>query len=130
MAVYGPIKKYFEIEVNAFQKAHPGRIINQSDVARLFTSAYLKGATPANAISGFRASGIYPSNRHAIAEEHFAPSEVYQLSESPATAPKELPTDPVLAPEEPAADLEHNVVQISAQKETPDQSSLRKCPKC
>ncbi|KAJ2953466.1 hypothetical protein O0L34_g1061 [Tuta absoluta] len=78
VAVYGPIKKYFEAEVNSFQKSHPGRIINQYDVAKLFTSAYLRGATPANAISGFRSSGIYPFDRHAIGDEHFAPSEVYQ----------------------------------------------------
>lgn len=80
VAVYGPIKKYFEIEVNTFQKQHPGRIINQYDIAKLFTGAYLKGATPANAISGFRASGIYPFNSHIIGDEHYAPSEVYQAN--------------------------------------------------
>nr|CAH7729067.1 unnamed protein product [Callosobruchus chinensis] len=50
VAVYGPIKKYFEIEVNVFQKAHPGRVINQFDVARLFSAAYLKGASQGNAM--------------------------------------------------------------------------------
>lgn len=78
VSVYGPIKKFFEIEINAFQKEYPGRVINQFDVAKLFSAAYLKGATPANAISGFRSSGIYPFNRHAISDEHFAPSEVYE----------------------------------------------------
>lgn len=82
IAVYGPIKKYFEIEVNTFQKQHPGRIINQYDIAKLFSGAYLKGATPANAISGFRASGIHPFNSHIIGDEHFAPSEVYQVNAS------------------------------------------------
>lgn len=77
VAIYRPIKKFFEIEVNSFQKQHPGRIINQYDIRRLFTAAYFKGAVPANAISGFRASGIYPFNRHIIGDEHFEPSEVY-----------------------------------------------------
>nr|CAH7740475.1 unnamed protein product [Callosobruchus chinensis] len=72
-------EKYFEIEVNVFQKAHPGRIINKFDVARLFSAAYLKGASQGNATSGFRASGIYPYNRHAISEEYFAPSEIYEF---------------------------------------------------
>lgn len=86
VAVYGPIKKYFEIEVNSFQKEHPGRIINQYDIAKLFTGAYLKGATPGNAISGFRASGIYPLNRHIIGDEHFAPSEVYEINSANTTS--------------------------------------------
>nr|CAH7712514.1 unnamed protein product [Callosobruchus chinensis] len=41
-------EKYFEIEVNVFQKAHPGSI-NQFDVAKLFSAAYLKGASQGNA---------------------------------------------------------------------------------
>ncbi|XP_046968875.1 MFS-type transporter clz9-like [Vanessa cardui] len=94
IAVYGPIKKYFEIEVNTFQKQHPGRTIDQYDIAKLFTGAYLKGAVPANAISGFRASGIYPFNSQIIGDEHFAPSEVYQgnaaniISETNITSPR------------------------------------------
>lgn len=71
--------------IPTFRKAHLGRIINQYDVAKLFTNAYLKGATPANAVSGFHASGIYPLNKHAIGEEHFAPSEIYQFAEQPGT---------------------------------------------
>lgn len=81
VSVYGPLKKYFEIEVNTFQKAHPGRTIGQYDVAKIFTGAYLKAATPGNAISGFRASGIFPFNKHLIGDENFEPSEIYQTSE-------------------------------------------------
>lgn len=33
VAVYGPIKKYFEQELNTFQKTHPGRIVNQYNMA-------------------------------------------------------------------------------------------------
>nr|CAI5827887.1 unnamed protein product [Callosobruchus analis] len=79
VAVYGPIKKYFEIEINVFQKPHSGRIINQFNVARLFSAAYLKRASQSNEICGFRASGIYPYNRHAISEEYLAPSEIYEF---------------------------------------------------
>lgn len=74
VAVYGPLKKYFEQEVNTFQKQHPGRIINQYDVAKLFREAYLKGASPRNAVSGFASSGIWPYNPNLFGEEDFAPS--------------------------------------------------------
>lgn len=44
VAVYGPIKTFFEQEINTFQKQFPGRIINQLNICRLFCPAYLKGA--------------------------------------------------------------------------------------
>jgi hypothetical protein len=56
--VYGPLKKYFEQEVNAFQNNHAGRIINQYDVAKLLAPAYLKAATANNAVNGFRCAGF------------------------------------------------------------------------
>lgn len=49
VVVYEPINVFFEIEVNTFQKTHPGRIFIQYDVVQLFIKAYLTGATPANA---------------------------------------------------------------------------------
>lgn len=77
VSVYSPFKTFFEIEINKFQKAHPGRVIGQYDIAKLVTQAYLKAATPSNALSGFRSAGIHPFDRHAIGDEHFAPSAVY-----------------------------------------------------
>lgn len=32
VAVYGPIKKYFEQELNTFQKTHPGRLLKTSTI--------------------------------------------------------------------------------------------------
>lgn len=76
VTVYGPIKKYFEQELNTFQKNHVGRIINQYDMCRLFTAAYLKGATAQNAVSGFSKTGIYPYNPNVFGEEDFAPASL------------------------------------------------------
>lgn len=75
VAVYGPIKKYFEQEINTFQKQHPGRIINQYDVAKLFREAYLKGASPRNGVNGFVSSGTWPFNRNLFDEADFAPAD-------------------------------------------------------
>ena len=76
IAVYGPLKTHFEREVNVFQNSHPGRIINQYDVARLLAPAFLKTAVAINAVHGFEGPGIWPVNKHAFGDEHFAPAEV------------------------------------------------------
>uniref|UniRef100_A0A2A4JLU0 DDE-1 domain-containing protein n=1 Tax=Heliothis virescens TaxID=7102 RepID=A0A2A4JLU0_HELVI len=74
--VYGPLKIYFEQALASFQKAHVGRIINQSDVAGLFSSAYMKAATAQNAIKGFKTTGIYPTDRYIFDESDFEPATV------------------------------------------------------
>ncbi|XP_037292427.1 uncharacterized protein LOC119188654 [Manduca sexta] len=76
VAVYGPLKTYFEREVNAFQKSHPGRIINQYDVARLLSPAFLKCAVAINAVHGFKKPGIWPVNKYAFGDEDFEPADV------------------------------------------------------
>ncbi|CAH2013280.1 unnamed protein product [Acanthoscelides obtectus] len=76
VAVYGPLKTHFEREVNIFQKSHPGRIINQYDVARLLAPAFIKTAVAIIAVHVFERPGIWPINNHAFGDEHFAPAEV------------------------------------------------------
>lgn len=76
VAIYGPLKTYFEREVNAFQKAHPGRIINQYDVARLLSPAFLKCAVAINAVHGFERPGIWPVNKYAFGDEDYEPAAV------------------------------------------------------
>lgn len=76
VSVYGPIKKYFEQEIATFHKVHPGRTISQLDVASIFNPAYLKGASPMNAINGFRVAGIWPFNRNLFQDCDFAPASV------------------------------------------------------
>ncbi|KAJ8884129.1 hypothetical protein PR048_015986 [Dryococelus australis] len=62
-AVYGP-KTFFEQEINIFQKAHPGRIMNQLDIARLVTPAFLKSASAKYAVHRFSSTGLWPYNKH------------------------------------------------------------------
>ncbi|CAG4950464.1 unnamed protein product [Parnassius apollo] len=73
VAVYGPLKTYFEREINRFQKAHPGRIVNQYDVARLISPAFLKSAVAINAVHGFERPGIWPVNKYVFGDEDFEP---------------------------------------------------------
>lgn len=76
VAVYGPLKTYFEREVNVFQKSHPGRIINQYDVAKLLSPAFLKSAVAINAVHGFERPGIWPVNKYAFGDEDYEPAAV------------------------------------------------------
>lgn len=75
-SVFGPIKKFFEQEINIFQKNYSGRIINQYDIVKIFSPAYLKGATPLNAVNGFKATGLWPLNPFIFGDEDYAPASV------------------------------------------------------
>ncbi|KAJ8871188.1 hypothetical protein PR048_027494 [Dryococelus australis] len=74
-AVYGPFKTFFEQEINTFQKAHPGRIVNQLDVTGLVTPVFIKFAPAKNAVHGFSSTGLWPFNRNIVGED-FAPATV------------------------------------------------------
>ncbi|KAI4455460.1 hypothetical protein MML48_9g00013268 [Holotrichia oblita] len=85
VCVYGPIKKFFEQELNTFQKNHLARRINQYDMCKLFTPAYLKGATVQNAVKGFQATGIFPYNPNIFRDKDFAPASLTdRLQDIPA----------------------------------------------
>lgn len=71
VAVYGPMKKYFEQEIDTFQKSHPGRIVNQY-MAKLFGRANIKSASVQNAVNGFRKPGIWPYDPNVFGDEDYA----------------------------------------------------------
>lgn len=61
-------------------------------MAELFGKAYLKAATPLNAMSAFKKTGIFPTDRHVFTEEMFAaalptdfplPAALTQIIETP-----------------------------------------------
>lgn len=74
IAVYGPMKTFFEQSICSFQKSHC-RKIQQDDMATIFAPAYLRAATSLNAIKGFKSAGIWPFNRQIFGDEEFAPAE-------------------------------------------------------
>lgn len=74
--VCGPIKRFYEQEINIFQKNYTFCIINQYDITKMFNSAYIKGATPHNGISGFKSTGIWPFNPSIFGNEEFVLASV------------------------------------------------------
>jgi hypothetical protein len=55
---------------------HPGTAITQTNIARIFRSAYERVANMRMAVHAFETTGIHPFNRNIFSDEDFAPSEV------------------------------------------------------
>jgi len=139
VSLFGPIKRFYEQEINIFQNNYSGRIINQYDVAKIFCPAYLKGATPHNAVSGFKCTGIWPFNPTIFGDEEFAPASVTDrpLENSAVTSTSEVNENEVNeVPSPEASNLESDLVRtldtyqfetmVATTSSTPQQS-IKNC---
>lgn len=111
VSVYSSFKGRFEKIAAQWHKKFPGRVITLFDIGGLFAPAYLFAATPNNAISGFKATGITDCDINVFQERDFLPADVtgdneLDLSDPPqnelannttrsATASTEEPTSEV-----------------------------------
>lgn len=75
-SVFGPFKKYYFAETNHFMRTNPQKKLNRYNAGQLIAKAWIRATTPANAISGFRGSGIYPVNPNALSDAEFAISDI------------------------------------------------------
>ena len=69
-AVFGPLKNNWQEACHMFIQNHPGRVITKYQFNEIFSPAWLKSMAPANAISGFKACGIYPFNPKAVLDHN------------------------------------------------------------
>ncbi|GBP53939.1 hypothetical protein EVAR_96617_1 [Eumeta japonica] len=76
ISVFGPFKKYYYAETNNFIRTNPQKKLNRYNSGQLIARAWIRATTPANAISGFRGSGIYPINPNALSDAEFAISDI------------------------------------------------------
>ncbi|XP_065662646.1 uncharacterized protein LOC136085283 [Hydra vulgaris] len=74
-SIFKPLKTYWNVSIDNFRRNFPGRSLSKLQFPLLFTEVWLRTATPANAISGFRSTGIYSFNPNIIPQVAFAPSE-------------------------------------------------------
>lgn len=83
VSVYGPMGTYFERAVDKWQKQHPAQHITLYEIGAIFSTAYLQAATPQNAISGFKKTGILEGDIDIFSEVDFAPAEVTNVELEP-----------------------------------------------
>lgn len=85
-SVFGPFKTYFNHETNQFMRLHPNKKISRYNAGTLIRNAWIRAATPANALGGFRGSGIYPVDPNALPDTTFLISDTALGSEDPGTS--------------------------------------------
>lgn len=70
-SVFKSIKHYFYSAVEKWQRSHPDRKLGRLQFGELLQECWGKAATPGNAVSGFKSTGIYPFNPDAIPDYAF-----------------------------------------------------------
>lgn len=63
---FSPLKSHWKSECNKYLKTHPGKVVTRFQFSELFGKAWIKGMTMSNVIEGFKVTGIYPYNPHAV----------------------------------------------------------------
>jgi hypothetical protein len=72
VSFFGPFKRAYDSALRSWQIRHPGRPVTTWQFAELLSPAYAKAATIENAVSGFKASGLWPLNVGIFKETDFA----------------------------------------------------------
>jgi len=79
VAFFGPLGTYYDEAGRTWMRQHPGRAVTSWQVAELFGSAYCKAASVGTAVSGFRASGLWPLDIGVFSDSDFAASAVTDI---------------------------------------------------
>lgn len=71
VSFFKPLSTYYIQSTEKWLRTNAGRQVTQYQVAQLFGEAYERAAVIGNIVNGFRASGIWPINRHIFPEHMF-----------------------------------------------------------
>ena len=91
LSAYGPLKSYFDNACNGFMLANPGKTITLYDVGELAGVSITRSFTPQNIVSGFKATGVCPLDRHVFDNSAFLPSVI---TDRPLDANSDVPVTP------------------------------------
>lgn len=69
---FGPLKIYWNQEAKTWMLNNLSRNFSRYQVGKILGKAWMRAATAANAISGFKGTGIYPLDENAIPDHFFA----------------------------------------------------------
>ncbi|GBP08767.1 hypothetical protein EVAR_7344_1 [Eumeta japonica] len=78
-----PLKPH---ETNQFVRLNPNKKISRYNAGKLICNAWIRTATPANALVSFKGSGIYPVDQNALPDTIFMISDTALNSENPGTS--------------------------------------------
>ncbi|XP_072394912.1 uncharacterized protein [Diabrotica undecimpunctata] len=81
-AVFKSYESFWDQEVLNFLITQPGKNLTKMQYGEIFSKVWLKTMTPANIISEFKATGIFPFNPDIIPESAFAPSLLTNIKEN------------------------------------------------
>ena len=87
VSVFGPFKTYIRGQLNDYALMHPNKHITEHMLPEFASNAWNSACTPTNVLSGFRATGIWPINRHIFADEAFVGA---QVTERPAPSEDDI----------------------------------------
>ena len=93
--IFGPLKKYFNDEVNSWMMRNPGKTVTIYQMGQLIGNSWLKAASPHNIISGFSCTGIWPLDKNVFSDDDFLPSTIFNKENIPKRGTLEIPdTEP------------------------------------
>ncbi|XP_026826563.1 uncharacterized protein LOC113562203 [Ooceraea biroi] len=75
-AVYGPFKKMINTASDKWMRNNPGKTMTIHHIPGIVREAFPLAVTDANAIAGFKCTGISPFNRNIFTPVDFAPAAV------------------------------------------------------
>jgi len=76
VAVFGPLKTYYNQACDSFMVNNLGRTITDYDIGKLFCDSYNQTANVGNAVKGFKACGIEPFNHNIFSDFDFLSAAV------------------------------------------------------
>ncbi|XP_018399026.1 PREDICTED: uncharacterized protein LOC108776809 [Cyphomyrmex costatus] len=71
VSIFKPFQLYYDEAVVKWHRTNPPPPLRQCHVSTLLSEAYLKIATMSNAVNGFKATGIWPVDRHIFNNTDF-----------------------------------------------------------
>lgn len=113
---FGPLKIYWNQEAKTWMLNHPSRNLSRYQVGEILGKAWMRAATPANAISGFKGTGIYPLDQNAI------PGHFFAISDG-TIAREDHNAENILPYKETEEDSDEIPVTVPQRDKTPDRQS-------
>lgn len=100
-----PLSNYYENEVRTWLRCNPSKVVTIMQISTLFGNAFVNAATMKTAISGFRATGIWPPNENIFSDADFLPAATTDIQLN-----QEAPTEnPITNEQSQITNLQQNV---------------------